>query len=155
MWAEAHSNGTGAVWAEAHSNGTAAIWAEAKHDWTGAVECRRAECRGRPDPDGGGAYHGGPLSSTLDRQVPVRSEQQVEWPTLFVAHLMAIGKWHALSVGWWSIAYSCLQGLGVDYNLEIVLFQSITLVILLSFTARDLPPPTRSTWSLVTKRRWR
>ena len=57
---------------------------------------------GQPKPrsgGAGGAYEGGPLSSTIDSQAPASSEQQVEWPTLFVAHLTSLGKWHALSVG--------------------------------------------------------
>ena len=53
----------------------------------------------RPEPEGGGAYQDGPLFSNIDSQAPASSEQQVEWPTLFVAHLTSIGKWHALSVG--------------------------------------------------------
>ena len=55
--------------------------------------------QGLPEPGGGGVYEGGPLSSTIDNQAPASSEQQVEWPTLFVAHLTSVGKWHALSVG--------------------------------------------------------
>ena len=35
---------------------------------------------GRPEPEGGGAYQGRQLSSTIDSQAPASSEQQVEWP---------------------------------------------------------------------------
>ena len=52
----------------------------------------------RPEPGSGGAYQGGPLSTTIDSQAPASGEQQVEWLTLF-AHLTALGKWHALLVG--------------------------------------------------------
>ena len=64
--------------------------------WDGGGGVQEGEVLGRPDPDIGGAYHGGPLSSTIDSQAPASSEQQVERPTLFVAHSTSISKRHAL-----------------------------------------------------------
>ena len=122
MWAEAHSDGTGAVWAEAAQQwdgggvrGGAQQWdgggvrggvqqwdgggvGGGAQQWDGGGGLQEGGVPGQPEPEDGGAYQRGPLSSTIDCQALASSEQQVEWPTLFAAHLMSIGKWHALSV---------------------------------------------------------
>ena len=66
--------------------------------WDGGGGMQMGGVPGWPEPDDAGAYQRGPLSSTIDCQALVSSEQQVEWPTLSAAHFMSIGKWHALSV---------------------------------------------------------
>ena len=56
--------------------------------------------QGQSDPSevAGKAYDGGPLSSTIESQATSSSDQQNKWPTLFVAHVTYLGKWHAFSV---------------------------------------------------------
>ena len=121
---------------EVNHYGAGAVWAEASHTWTGAQE---GGVPGLPEPGGGGAYLGGPISLTIDSQPRASREQQVEWSTLLVAHLTSLAKWHALSVGGGLVRPTRPES---KILLEKVLLQSIALVILLSFTTRG-PCPRR------------